>query len=142
MSAGRGLEARTQISYNGVSERDASVTGETERMPGDGQENDRGNHWAAIQTGRSVKDAEVGGQGSGAVPLRASLILAGLCFLWGGNLVAIKISNQGIPPLLAAAMRSVVASFLLWGYARLRGEEVFLRREALHKQGADVAMSQ
>jgi drug/metabolite transporter (DMT)-like permease len=81
--------------------------------------------------GKSMKDTEVGEQGSGAVPLTASLILAGLCLLWGGNLVSIKISNQGIPPILAAVMRSVVASLLVWGYARLKGEGVFLRREAL-----------
>jgi drug/metabolite transporter (DMT)-like permease len=78
-----------------------------------------------------MKDTEVGGQDSGAVPLTASLILAGLCLLWGGNLVSIKISNQGIPPILAAVMRSVVASLLVWSYARLKGEGVFLRREAL-----------
>ncbi|MCJ7619604.1 MAG: DMT family transporter [Anaerolineae bacterium] len=80
-----------------------------------------------------MKDAEVSEQGSGAVPLTASLILAGLCFLWGGNLVSIKISNQGIPPLLAAVARSGVASLLVWAYARSKREGVFLpRRELRH----------
>jgi drug/metabolite transporter (DMT)-like permease len=78
-----------------------------------------------------MTDTEDGARGSGAVPATASLILAGLCLLWGGNLVSIKISNQGIPPILAAVMRSVVASCLLWAYARLKGEGVFMRREAL-----------
>ena len=76
-----------------------------------------------------MKDAEVSEQGSGAVPLTASLILAGLCFLWGGNLVSIKISNQGIPPLLAAVARSGVASLLIWAYARSKREGVFLPRK-------------
>jgi len=80
-----------------------------------------------------MKDTEVGEQGSGAVPLTASLTLAGLCFLWGGNLVSIKISNQGIPPLLAAVARSGVASLLVWAYARSKREGVFLpRRELRH----------
>jgi drug/metabolite transporter (DMT)-like permease len=60
------------------------------------------------------------------IPLTASLLLVLVCFLWGGNMVSIKISNQGIPPLLAATIRSGVASVLLWAYARGKGERVFL----------------
>jgi drug/metabolite transporter (DMT)-like permease len=41
-------------------------------------------------------------------------------------MVSIKVSNQGIPPILAATIRSVVASFLLWLYARACAERVFL----------------
>lgn len=44
-----------------------------------------------------------------------------ICFLWGANLVSIRISNQGIPPMLAAASRSVIAAALLLLYARLGG---------------------
>jgi drug/metabolite transporter (DMT)-like permease len=83
-----------------------------------------------------MKDTKVSGQGTGAVPLTASLILAGLCFLWGGNLVSIKISNQGIPPLLAAVARSGVASLLIWAYARSKGEGVFLPRKELKHAAA------
>jgi len=80
-----------------------------------------------------TKASEGSDQLSGAIPLSAGLTLAGLCFLWGGNLVSIKISNQGIPPLLAAVARSGVASFLIWVYARSKGEGVFLpRRELKH----------
>lgn len=65
--------------------------------------------------------------------MTASLILAGLCLLWGGNAVSIRFSNQGIPPLLAATARSAVAVTLLWAYARVRDEEVlFPRRELRH----------
>jgi drug/metabolite transporter (DMT)-like permease len=49
-----------------------------------------------------------------------------VCFLWGANIPSIKVSNQGIPPLLAAAVRSAAAAFLLWAYARARGEAVGL----------------
>ena len=44
-----------------------------------------------------------------------------ICFLWGANLVSIRVSNQGIPPMLAAASRSVIAAGLLWLFARLSG---------------------
>jgi len=75
-----------------------------------------------------MTDSKDGGEGNGAVPLRASLILAGLCFLWGGNLVSIKISNQGLPPLLAAVSRSGIASLLVWAYAKSKQEGVFFQR--------------
>lgn len=52
-----------------------------------------------------------------------------ICFLWGANLVSIRISNQGIPPLLAAACRSVIAGCLLWFYAHLNGLSLSLQRE-------------
>jgi drug/metabolite transporter (DMT)-like permease len=63
------------------------------------------------------------------IPLTGVLVLVLLSFLWGGNMVSIKVSNQGIPPVLAATTRSVVATFLLWVYARALGERVFLSWE-------------
>ncbi|MBN1762776.1 MAG: DMT family transporter [Methanomicrobia archaeon] len=71
------------------------------------------------------------GKPSGTIPLAASVTLVLLCFLWGGNQVSIKISNQGIPPLLAATIRSGVAACLLWVYARFLGKGVFLKRGEL-----------
>ena len=50
-----------------------------------------------------------------------------VCFIWGGNIVSIKISNQGLPPLLAAGIRSAVVAVLLWAFARLRREPVRLQ---------------
>ena len=56
-----------------------------------------------------------------------------ICFLWGANLVSIRISNQGIPPLLAAASRSVIAGGLLWLYARLNGLTLsFEKKDQIH----------
>jgi drug/metabolite transporter (DMT)-like permease len=52
-----------------------------------------------------------------------------ICFLWGANLVSIRISNQGIPPLLAAASRSLIAAGLLWLYARFSGLSLFFDKE-------------
>ncbi len=61
---------------------------------------------------------------SSSLPVSAVLILGLLCFLWGANAVAIKFSNQGVPPLMAAALRSLVAGLLVWAYARLTGRRV------------------
>jgi drug/metabolite transporter (DMT)-like permease len=78
-----------------------------------------------------MEKTEVTGKPSGTIPFAASLTLVLLCLLWGGNLVSIKISNQGIPPLLAATIRSGVAAGLLWAYARFLGKDVFVRRRDL-----------
>ena len=56
--------------------------------------------------------------------MSAGLILILLCFVWGANAVSIKFSNQGMPPLMAAALRSLVSGALLWAYARMNGHTV------------------
>jgi drug/metabolite transporter (DMT)-like permease len=58
------------------------------------------------------------------LPLSAGLILVVLCFLWGAQAVSIKFSNQGMPPLMAGALRSLVAGILVWVYARMKGRAV------------------
>lgn len=68
---------------------------------------------------------------SQTIPPTGILLLIMVCFLWGGNIVTIKVSNQGIPPILAATLRSLLAAGLLWAYARWKGEKVFLSREDL-----------
>ncbi len=57
-----------------------------------------------------------------AMDARATIIVLVLCLLWGGNQVAIKLSNAGVAPIFGAAVRSVVAGALvaLWGLARRR----------------------
>lgn len=49
-----------------------------------------------------------------------------VCLIGGGNIVSIKFSNQSIPPILAATIRSIVASFLLWLWARALNVQVGL----------------
>jgi len=63
-----------------------------------------------------------------AMDVRATVIVMVLCLLWGGNQVAIKLSNAGVAPIFGAALRSVVAGGLvaLWGL--LRGRRVLPRR--------------
>jgi drug/metabolite transporter (DMT)-like permease len=60
------------------------------------------------------------------IPYEGALLLVMLTFLWGGNIVSIKIGNQGIGPILAGTLRSVVASVCLWLYARHLGKRVFV----------------
>jgi drug/metabolite transporter (DMT)-like permease len=81
----------------------------------------------------------MGEKTSGTIPLTTGLLLVMVCFLWGGNMVSIKISNRGIPPLLAATIRSAVASGLLWVYARGRRERAFLRGRDL-RHGAAIGI--
>ncbi|MBN1106122.1 MAG: DMT family transporter [Deltaproteobacteria bacterium] len=63
-------------------------------------------------------------RGERAVSPAGGMLLVLVCFLWGANVVSIRISNQGIPPLLAATLRSAVAALLVWVYARWRGTSV------------------
>jgi drug/metabolite transporter (DMT)-like permease len=67
---------------------------------------------------------EENNQSTGRLPVSAGLILGLLCFLWGANAVSIKFSSQGIPPLMAAALRSLVSGALVWSYARMRRRRV------------------
>jgi len=52
------------------------------------------------------------------------LLLLLVCIIWGGNAVSIKLSITGMPPLMAAAVRSLVAGGLVWIFTRLKGYRV------------------
>ncbi len=60
------------------------------------------------------------------IPVTESLLLVVFCLIVGGNVVSIKFSNLSIPPILAATIRSVVASCLLWLWARAQNIQVSL----------------
>ena len=66
------------------------------------------------------------------IPVAGMLVLFLLCFLWGANVVAIKISITGVPPLLTATLRSSVATILLVLYCRMRGYTVFIPKNDIH----------
>jgi drug/metabolite transporter (DMT)-like permease len=57
------------------------------------------------------------------------LTLLVLGTIWGVNMVAIKISNQGLAPVTSAALRSGVASFFLITWMVIRRIPLFHRRE-------------
>ena len=58
--------------------------------------------------------------GRSSLDLKAASLLTILCVLWGLNAVAIKISNQGVAPIFAAGVRSMIATMglVLWMKAR------------------------
>ncbi len=59
--------------------------------------------------------------------LKAILTLLVLTLLWGFNYTAIKYSNQGISPVFASTLRSVIASVCGVVYCFRRGERLFHR---------------
>ncbi len=88
-------------------------------------------HLVSCDEGEFLKIREYFGRAepsanSAHIPAIGVVLLVLLCLLWGGNMVSIKFSNQGIPPILAATIRSVVAAFLLWIYAWCVGQKAFL----------------
>ena len=57
--------------------------------------------------------------------LKAVIILIVLTLLWGFNYTAIKYSNQGISPVFASALRSLIASICGIIYCVKKGEKLF-----------------
>ena len=57
--------------------------------------------------------------------LKAVVAIVILTLLWGLNYPAIKFSNQGISPIFASALRSIVASICGAIYCLERGEKLF-----------------
>jgi len=43
-------------------------------------------------------------------------------------MVSIKFSNQGMPPMMAAAVRSAIAALCLWGFASFAGRSIWMTR--------------
>ena len=61
------------------------------------------------------------------IPLSGAALLVFVCLIWGGNMVSIKFSNLGVPPMVAATIRSTVAAMCLWGLAAAMGRSVWLK---------------
>ncbi|MBN1255343.1 MAG: DMT family transporter [Deltaproteobacteria bacterium] len=57
--------------------------------------------------------------------LRAIVTLVILTILWGFNYTAVKFSNQGISPVFACALRSIIASMCGVIYCIRKGERLF-----------------
>lgn len=61
---------------------------------------------------------------------RLAIVLLTICCLaWGLNTVAIKVANDGFPPVVQALLRSLLAAMLVGLYAKRRGLPLF-RRDA------------
>jgi drug/metabolite transporter (DMT)-like permease len=69
----------------------------------------------------------------------AAAVLLLCCMGWGLNQVAIKLSIEGISPLMGAGLRSAVAAMPLWLWCRLRGETLF-RRDGTGRYGLLIGL--
>lgn len=58
------------------------------------------------------------------------LAMSGLCFLWGGSFISIKVCLRGIPPFGLAALRFAVVALCLVPYLRWKGIGLWFGREA------------
>lgn len=61
------------------------------------------------------------------IPISGAALLVFVCLIWGGNMVSIKFSNMGVPPMVAATVRSMVAAACLWGLGVAMGRPVWMR---------------
>src|SRR6476659_4619496 len=52
-----------------------------------------------------------------------------ICLIWGSTWLAIKIGLVGVPPMLGAGLRFVLASAILFAIARARGSSFKLTRD-------------
>lgn len=71
--------------------------------------------------------------------LRAMGLMVLLCAIWGIQQVAIKVTGTAVPPLLQAAIRSIGAVLLLWGWCAYKGERLF-ERDGTLKAGIAIAL--
>lgn len=61
------------------------------------------------------------------IPFSGVALLVFVCLIWGGNMVSIKFSNLGVPPMVAATLRSATAAACLWGLALFMGRSVWMK---------------
>ncbi|MBI5167154.1 MAG: DMT family transporter [candidate division NC10 bacterium] len=66
--------------------------------------------------------------GEGYLQSRTAIFVLFLCLLWGGNMVAIKVGLEGVPPLSAAGIRFSVASLCVYLWARWKRVNLHLTR--------------
>jgi drug/metabolite transporter (DMT)-like permease len=59
------------------------------------------------------------------LPGRTILLLILLSALWGGNMVAVKWSIEGVAPVFTAGLRSAVAALCVYAWMRYRGLTAF-----------------
>ena len=61
------------------------------------------------------------------IPISGAALLVFICLIWGGNMVSIKFSNVGVPPMVAATVRNATAALCLWGLSVAMGRSVWMR---------------
>jgi drug/metabolite transporter (DMT)-like permease len=58
-----------------------------------------------------------------------------ICVIWGATWIAMKFGIAAVPPLIFAGTRFIAAGLLLFGFLRLRGEPVTIRRSDAARLG-------
>jgi drug/metabolite transporter (DMT)-like permease len=58
---------------------------------------------------------------SARLPPAAVALMLVLCAVWGLNIIAMQLGNQGIAPVLQAGLRSLIGAAVLFAWVRLRG---------------------
>lgn len=80
-----------------------------------GKRGDQGRRW---ESGKPPRNTPASGVVSPSLGTMAYLVF--LCVLWGGNMVAMKISLEAVPPLGAAGLRFLLGSLTLLLFALAR----------------------
>jgi drug/metabolite transporter (DMT)-like permease len=94
---------------------------------------DKKNHWSLKQRGRVLEDRMKSTPGVDIFPseskdyldAKAIITIIILTLIWGSNHPAIKYSNQGIAPVFASTVRSVIASVCGMIYCMKKGQKLF-----------------
>ncbi len=73
--------------------------------------------------------------------IRIYIAFATACLVWGSTWLAIKVGLTGMPPLLGAGLRFVIASLILFFIVRARGIEIPMTMEAKKMYGVLIFMS-
>lgn len=55
---------------------------------------------------------------------KVALLYALLCVIWGTTWIALKVTLDGIPPILSVALRFAISSLLLWAIVIFRRERI------------------
>src|SRR5271155_4048469 len=63
------------------------------------------------------------------VPLNVVLLYTLICLIWGSTWLVIKIGLEGVPPFLAAGLRFLLASTVLFGLVAARGGKIRLTKD-------------
>ncbi|WP_214073242.1 EamA family transporter [Mucilaginibacter sp. dw_454] len=67
-----------------------------------------------------------------ASPLMLIIAFATVYVVWGSTYFFIKMAVDGFPPLLLGALRFFTAGFLLLTWCKIKGEQIFIKRNIIH----------
>ena len=75
-----------------------------------------------------------------ASPLMVILAFATVYIVWGSTYFFIQKAIVSFPPLLLGALRFLIAGILMLGWTKLRGEQVFIKKDIKHAAVSGLLM--